>query len=79
MQKDQPVSISNELKQHIARLSNWCVFVNQMVQRREALGMTHKDLSEESGIAVDVIKDIENHLYFPSDEERSLLRLALDF
>ena len=50
-----------------------------MVQRREALGMTHKDLSEESGIAVDVIKDIENHLYFPSDEERSLLRLALDF
>ena len=53
-------------------------FVNQMVQRREALDMTYKDLSEESGIAENVIEGIESFLYFPTDEEQSLLRLALD-
>ena len=60
------------------RFQDVVTFAKQVQNRRKEMGMTLKDLSEESGIAVSVIKNIENYSHIPTDLERSLLRLALD-
>lgn len=53
-------------------------FVQLMFRRRNELGMTFKDLSEKSGLSVDLIESIESYMHLPTDEERSLLYAALD-
>lgn len=52
-------------------------FAEIVSERRKILGMTHKDLSEESGIAIEKIIGIENGSITPTKEQVSLIRLAL--
>ncbi|MBQ1735348.1 MAG: helix-turn-helix domain-containing protein [Lachnospiraceae bacterium] len=53
-------------------------FASLVRDRRRALGMTYKDLSEESGIDISTIVDIESGKTDATKQEESLLRLALD-
>lgn len=53
-------------------------FASLVRDRRMALGMTYKDLSEESGIDISTIVDIESGKTDATKQEESLLRLALD-
>lgn len=49
-----------------------------VAERRGALDMTTKDLSEESGIPEKTIRTIEAGQHVVTEEEWSLLKLALD-
>lgn len=53
-------------------------FASLVREKRRALGMTHKDLSEESGIDVSTVIEIEGGITDVTPQEESLLRLALD-
>lgn len=53
-------------------------FASLVGERRRILGMTHKDLSEESGIDVSTVIEIEGGMTDATPQEESLLRLALD-
>lgn len=54
-------------------------FLDIVRERKETLGMTLKDLSEESGLSLETISQILNEEITPTESERSLLKLALDF